>query len=500
VPSATRRSLWHATAEATRYPPLDGDATADVVVVGAGATGLTVGLYLAEAGLRVTVVEARGLAAGTTGGTTGKVTSQHGAIYADLIERHGEGTARAYGQANEAAVAAVADLCERHGIQADLERADSCLYGLGDGEVDALRHELQAVERLGLPASWTTTTELPFEVAGGIRFAGQAQLHAVRYAEGLARALAGVPGCRVHTGTRATQVEEQGDGVVVTTQQGRVRADHAVLATLAPITDRGFEFARQRAVRAYGVAAPVPGEGPAGTYLSAGPPDRSVRRYRHGDETYVIVVGASHDVGHEQHTDDHDEALVRFVRDHFGAEDVPYRWSAQDLVSDDRLPFVGPTPFADRIHVATGFQKWGLSNGVVAAEILTAGIVGTAHPLTAVYSPRRATLTESARQFVAHNREVAVRFVADRVSPAAGSVDEIPAGGGATVRMGGRLVAVSRDEQGGLRTRSATCSHLGCIVQWNVVERSWDCPCHGSRFTPDGEVLDGPATAPLHDA
>lgn len=494
-----RRSLWQATAEAATYPQLDGNLTTEVLVIGGGVTGLTTAVLLLEAGADVTVVEAVAVGHGTTGRTTGKVTSQHGLIYQELVDAHGDHVARTYGRVNQEAIDQVRGLVDRHGIDADLEDADAFVYTEQAGQVGRLRREAEVAAGLGLPAEWTDTTDLPFEVAGAVCFSGQAQLHAVRYVAGLAAVVAAHPRGQVIEGTRAHAVRERDDAVTVDTDGGRVSADHVVVATLLPIVDRGFEFARTVASRTYGIAARAAGDAtvPAGMYISAEQPSRSIRRHREGDATYVIVVGDAHETGHDTDTGRHDAALADFARDRLGATDVRHRWSAQDFTSVDLLPFIGSPPFARRIHVATGFNKWGLTSGTAAAGIITDQINGRGPAHAAIFSPTRRTITASARGFLRHNLDVAKRFVADRALPDATSIDDIPAGGGGVVRRDGELLAVSKDAEGVATVRSAICRHLGCVVQWNRAERSWDCPCHGSRYGADGGVLDGPATRPL---
>lgn len=492
-----RLSIWQATATASSRQPLRGDVDTDVAIVGAGITGLTTAALLADAGARITVLEARDVGAGTTGGTTGKVTSQHGLIYHQLVQRHGEEAARAYGDANEAAIALVHDLSERYALDAELTRSAAYVYTEDESQLAAMERELEVAQRLGLPASWSTTTDLPFDVLGAVRFDGQAQLHAVKYLQGLADVVSGTPECAVHEGSRVVSVEVDGERIVVRTSRGTVRADHVVLATLLPIIDRGFEFARAEPSRTYGVAA-VLGDQPApeGMYISAEQPSRSIRHHHGSDAEYVIVVGGAHRTGAGPDGQP-DDALARFVRDRLGANEVRYRWSAQDFMPADLLPFVGEVPFGRRIHVATGFNKWGLTNGTVAARIISDAITGRDNPYAEVFSNGRLAVTASAKKFVEHNAEVAKHFLGGRLTSALRSIDDIPPGEAAVVLQDGEYRAVVKDEQGGVTVRSAVCRHLGCIVQWNRSERSWDCPCHGSRYATDGTVLEGPTTRPL---
>lgn len=492
-----RSSIWHATATGPAHDPLAGDVETDVLVVGAGLTGLTCGVLLAAAGADVTVIEARRIGSGTTGGTTGKVTSQHGLIYQDLLDQHGEEIAGGYGRANEDAIGTIRELVDRHGLDADLDTVDAYVYAEDDEQVARLQRETEVAQRLGLPARWSDDTDLPFPVAGAVRFDGQAQIHALKYLHGLAGAFTGELSGRLHEGTRAVTVRDGFRGRVVETPRGVITAQHVILATLIPIMDRGFEFARAEPSTTYGVAASIEGELPDGMYISAEQPTRSIRHYHTEDEAFVIVVGDAHRTGTERDTGRHNDELVAFARDRFGAQEVAYRWSAQDFVPVDHLPMIGELALATQVYVATGLNKWGLTNGTVAASIITDTILGRDNPYAEMLSTTRTTLTASAKGLLQHNLDVAKRFVGDRISPGGYSVDDIPPGGAGVVLMDHQYIAVSKDEDGTVTTRSAICPHLGCIVQWNEAETTWDCPCHGSRYAPDGEVLCGPATSPL---
>ncbi|MDQ3932318.1 MAG: FAD-dependent oxidoreductase [Actinomycetota bacterium] len=488
-------SIWRATGPARTYPRLEGAGHADVIVVGAGITGLTTALLLKEAGARVVVIEAERLGHGTTGGTTGKVTSQHGLLYADLIEQKGEDAARAYAEANENALSLVQQIARRYELDADLVAADAYVYTEQPGQAERMHAELEAAQRLGLPASWAEETELPFPIVGAVRFERQLQLHAVKYLHALAVAVDG-GGSSVHEQTRALDVVEGGQPRVIT-EHGTLRADHVVLATLLPILDRGFEFARTHPSRAYGIAARIDGETPVGMYISAESPTRSFRPYRAREDNYLIVVGNSHKTGQEPDTGAHYEALVNFARERFPVSRIDYRWSAQDYMPVDNVPYIGKVAFGGSVYVATGLKKWGLSNGTAAAEIIADSILSRGSRWAEVFSTTRLEVIRSVRELLQHNVDSAKRFAGDRFRSVFTTVADIPPGGGGVVLTGGEQVAVAKDEGGRTTAVSAVCRHLGCIVQWNPAEQTWDCPCHGSRYDRDGRVLTGPATRSL---
>jgi glycine/D-amino acid oxidase-like deaminating enzyme/nitrite reductase/ring-hydroxylating ferredoxin subunit len=489
--------LWAVDVEPASHPPLVEDTDVDVAVVGGGITGTTAALLCRQAGLRVALLEADRIASGTTGGTTGKVTSQHGRFYADALDQHGEGVVRTYARANEAAVDLLEELLDQHGIDALATRAPSLLYTRDPDQVDALRAEADAARRVGLPAAFEDTTSLPYAVAGAVRFEDQLQLHPTRLVDGLARAVA-TDGSVVHEHSRVLDIAEDGDAVTVSTAQATVRARHVIVATLLPIVDRGFEFARARPVRAYGIAVDLDGEPPTPMHLSIDSPSRSLRRYDGPSGTRLVVVGNSHETGHGHDLADNYRDLIDFARTHFPVREVTHRWSAQDFMPVDGLPYIGRLSFSERIQIATGLKKWGLTNGVVAARIMTDHILDQPNAWAEVFDANRGQRLASYAEMIKDNLHVAQRFAADRVTLGdREDVADLAPGQGRVVRIEGRPVAVHRTEGGELQAVAATCTHLGCLVDFNDAETSWDCPCHGSRFAPTGEVLDGPAVHPL---
>jgi glycine/D-amino acid oxidase-like deaminating enzyme/nitrite reductase/ring-hydroxylating ferredoxin subunit len=492
-----RESLWTATAPAPPLPRLEHDLDVEVLVVGAGITGLLAALALKRAGADVAVIEAREVGSGATGYTTAKLSSLHGLTYAELTSRHGPERARLHGEANEAGIAAIATLVDELAIGCDFRRRDNYTYTESRQELGRIEAELEAAQAAGLPAEFAPTVPLPFPVAGAVRFRNQAEFHPMRFLVGVLEWCTshGVP---VYSRTRATSLD-QGSPCQVRTRSATVRAEHVIIATHMPFADRGLFFARMHPERSYSIAAALEGsEAPLGMFISADAPTRSIRAHPVNGRETLLVGGEGHKVGQGGDTRARYERLETYARERFRVSAVHYRWSTQDNIPVDGLPYVGRLwPFSDRIHTATGYKKWGLAQAAHAAELLRDCVLGRPNRWSDVYSPARLGPASSLKKLAGENANVAWHFVADRVRNRGSAVAGLAAGEGRVVSQGAAQVAVAKDSDGTAHAVSARCTHLGCIVNWNPAERSWDCPCHGSRFDVDGEVLQGPAVAPL---
>ena len=484
-------SVWIDTApDQPEHPTLAGDVLADVAVIGGGIVGITTALLLEEGGARVALVEANRLARGVSAYTTAKVTSQHGAIYSHLRPNHGAEAARTYAEANEAGLAWIAERVERHGIECDLRRRSAFAYVSSSRKRAEIEREVEAAREAGLPADLVDDTPLPYAVGAAVRFRDQAELHPRKYLLGLAEQLR----CEVFEGSRALELDH-GEECVVTTEGGRVIADQVVLATHYPFLDRALAFPRVHPQRSYAICARIAGPPPEGMFISSDKPTRSIRAVPVDGEELLLVGGEGHKVGAGGDTEKRYEQLEDFAREHFEVVSVEHRFSTQDGVTVDGLPYVGKlNPLSGRAFMATGFAKWGITNGTAAAMILSDLVLGRENPWASTFDPNRLTLRASAWKLVTENAQVAAHFVGDRVTnPGIGSLDDLEPGEGGIVRVDGQRVAAYRDDDGSVVAVSPTCTHLFCQLNWNGAERSWDCPCHGSRFAPDGVVLQGPA-------
>ena len=488
--------LWVDTAPETNYPRLHDTIEVDVAVIGGGIAGLTAALLLKQGGVRVAVIEAGRVGTGVTGHTTGKVSSLQGLVYSELSRSFGEQGARSYGEANQAAIERIATLVEAEAIDCDFRRVANYTYAESEAGLKQVKQEAAIALELGLPATCTDSAPLPFPVRGAVRFDDQAQLHATKYLVGLARAVEG-GGSHVFEESRVTDVDE-GVPCRVTTESGAVIAGAVIVATNFPILDRGLFFARCHPHRSYLVAVALDAAPPEGTFISAEAPLRSILPHRAAYGDLLLVGGEGHRASERADVAERYGRLQAWAIERFPVASLEYRWSTHDAVPIDGIPYVGRiSPFSRHVYVATGFRKWGLSNGTAAAMILADQILGKPNPWASVFNSNRVKPLAGGRRFVAENLRTGIRLVCDRVASRRSGVPELGHGEGRVVELGGEKVAVHKDRSGKLSAVSAACTHLGCIVEWNGTDQTWDCFCHGSRFDHTGGVLQGPATKDL---
>jgi glycine/D-amino acid oxidase-like deaminating enzyme/nitrite reductase/ring-hydroxylating ferredoxin subunit len=490
-------SYWVATTPETSFSSYPGgDLKVDVAVVGGGITGLTTALLLQQVGASVAVVEAGRVACGVTGYTTAKVTSLHGLTYAKLTTTFGAEGARVYGEANQAGLERIARLVEQLGIDCDFERLPAFTYTEDPQRVSAIEEEVEAAQQAGLPASFSSQIGLPFPVQGAVRVEDQAQFHPRRFCLGLAEAIA-AGGGQVFEQTRALDLR-LGWPCTVKTEHGPLRAEHVVVATHLPFFDPAGLFAKTSPSRSYAAVVTLAEPAPPGMYLSADAATRSIRPLIAGGNQ-AVLAGEEHKTGHGRDTRSHYQALEAWAGERFPVESVDYRWSAQDYLPADNVPYIGRMiPGYGRLHVATGFKKWGMAHSAVAAMLLCDEITGRLNAWSGLFKATRLHPLASAKGLAVHNLDVGLRFTVDRLLTLRPPPAHALAPGEAGLReLDGEKVAAYRDQHGRLHAVSGRCTHLGCLVAWNAAERTWDCPCHGSRYTYDGQVIQGPAVKNL---
>jgi glycine/D-amino acid oxidase-like deaminating enzyme/nitrite reductase/ring-hydroxylating ferredoxin subunit len=488
-------SIWSSTTPETSYSPLPGDRAVDVAVVGGGMTGLTAAEALSEAGAEVAVVEADRIARGVTGKTTAKLTAQHGLVYDDVRSEYDEDTARLYGEANQRAIDAVEARADRLDVDCGFARTDAYTYTTARDRRETVADEVAAARASGLPAEFVEDVPLPVAVEGAVRVEDQARFHPRSYLLGLAESVV-ADGNHVYERTTARDVDT-GSRPRVATDRGTLTADAVVVATHFPFVDHRLFFARLFSHRSYVLAVRATDAPSEGLYLRENGSTRSVRTHADGDESLFLLGGEGHQTG-QSDAEERYERLTRYANEQFDVVEIPYRWSTQDYSTPDGIPFVGRLgPTASDVYVATGFGGWGMTNGTVAGELLADLVLGRPNPYRGVFDPKRLSAA-GVRTVVEENAGNAREFVEGWADGLSGGDDSTPPPGEArVVRRGGRPTGLYRDESGELHSVSAVCTHMDCVLDWNEAETSWDCPCHGSRFDVDGDVLVGPAVDSL---
>lgn len=491
------QSLWLATSESTNFPAQRADLTVDVAIVGAGITGLTAASLLKKAGLSVAVIEAEGVAQGVSGLTTAHITEALDRSCRQLIKDQGEDNARLAAESGRVALSRIAAFVREERIDCDFMRVAGFQYTEDPDALAELQAERAAGASIGSEMTLTHKVPLPFKVAGALRFDAQAQFHPRRYLLSLALAIPG-NGSHVFERTRVVEVEDS-EPCRVVTSGGTVTARHVILATHAPFNNVLLQT-KVASYRSYVLALRLKAgeEPPVGLFWDTEDPYHYIRSHASDDGPLLIVGGEDHKTGKDDDTSERFETLLAFAAARFKVASVQYRWSAQVIEPVDGLPFIGREQGSEHVYVATGYSGTGMTFGTLAAMINTDLILDRKNPYQELYDPSRFKAKASIVDFVKENVDFPVHLVKDRLKSAeATSLAEVARGEGKIVELSGEKTAVYRDEHGLLHAVSPVCTHLGCLVGFNNAEKTWDCPCHGSRFDKDGKVLNGPAETPL---
>jgi len=495
------------TAEALSFPSLESDARAHVCIIGAGISGLTAAYLLTRAGKAVIVIDDGPIGGGETGRTTAHISNALDDRYSNLMKFFGDDGVRRAAESHTAAIQRIESIVALEDIDCDFERVDGFLFLHEDGKRELLDDELEASHQAGL-----TDTGLferapldAFDTGLALRFPRQAQFHSLKYLNGLARAIVR-DGGRIYCGTKAKSIEDGAPAKVVTADDHTIIADDIIVATNSPVNDWMVMHTKQAAYRTYVVGLRVPkGAIPHMLLWDTADPYHYARVHsadKSGADYEILIVGGEdHKTGQAQDMDERFARLETWTRERFPmTSDVLYRWSGQVLEPVDGMAFIGKNPGADEhIYIVTGDSGNGITHGTIGGILLTDLIMGAENPWVDVYDPSRIPF-RAAPDYARENLNVAEQYTSWITPGDVGSVDEIPNDSGAVVRRGFHKIAVYRDASGTTHECSGVCTHLYCIVDWNDTEKTWDCPCHGSRFDPYGKVVNGPAIGDLEPA
>jgi glycine/D-amino acid oxidase-like deaminating enzyme/nitrite reductase/ring-hydroxylating ferredoxin subunit len=493
-----RPSLWQATVHQPDLASVPLPDSTDVLVVGGGITGLTTALRLQQGGRKTTLIEARVTAAGESGLTTAHLTEALDARYYSICDRIGRDAARLAAGMSREAIEQIAAFVADHSIDCAFERVPGFLYTDDADDSTELEKELEASREAGLDCSFTRDVPLPFEIAGAIRYENQAQFHAGAYLLGLAAAFRQAGGTVIER-TRFLSIEEDTPSRVVT-DRGVLTANDVVLATNVPVNNRLFLITKAHSYRTYALAVEAPEAAIGkGLFWDTAEPYHYIRLQEWSGKKWLIIGGCDHKTGENEETEESYAALEHYSRRRFGIGEPAFRWSGQVIEPIDGLPYVGRNSGSEHLWVATGYSGQGMTMGTTAGIVLSDLLLGKGNHFAELLSPRRIELS-TAFEYIAENvdfpKELVLQHLLRRDVEKIG-LAQIAPGEGKIVQLDGKKVAAARGTDGTLFTLSPTCPHMGCAVRWNRAESSWDCPCHGSRFSLDGTMLNGPAATDL---
>lgn len=473
-------SIWSKTCDIKLRESLNEDIKTEVLIIGAGLAGILTSYMLKQKGVQIIIVEASRIASGQTKNTTAKITSQHGYIYHNLINNFSREKALMYAKANQLAIGDYVNIIKTHSIDCDFERKDAYLYALENDSL--IKKEAEAAKSLGLPASFVRDVNLPFNTVGAVRFENQAQFNPLKFINALANQLT------IYENTPIISVKND----IAETKLSKIKAKHIVFACHYPfINVPGYYFARMHQERSYVIALENAAE-LNGMYIGIEENSLSFRNY--GE--YLILGNKGHRTGENSKGGQYDTLCQKALK-LFPQSRAVTRWSAQDCISADSVPYIGKYSESDEPwYVATGFKKWGMTSSMVAANIISDMIVKKDNPYKEIFSPSR--FPASQLKNLATDIGKSIKGITkEALFIPKSTVQSLPVGHGGVIELNGKKVGIYKESDEKFYAVDTKCTHLGCQLEWNPDEKSFDCPCHGSRFDYTGKLIDNPAQSDI---
>ncbi|UOQ85818.1 FAD-dependent oxidoreductase [Gracilibacillus salinarum] len=490
-------SIWLDT-EIKPFQPLHDSLQTDVTIIGGGITGVLTAYHLAKQGVKVVLLERDRLSQSTTGHTTAKITAQHDLIYDELIQHFGEENASLYYQSQKEAMAFYHKTIKMFQINCHYQQEHAYLYTNQPNNREKLEKESEAYQKLAIEGTLVDQIPFSFPHLKALRMNTQAQFDPRTFLKTIVAEIEKYQG-HIYERTTAVDIDYQSNTIVRTARGHNIITDNVVVATQFPFYEgKAFYSTRMYPSRSYVVGFTSSEAYPGGMYLDVDQPIRSIRHVQKEDKTIWLLGGQAHKTGQQQqHADPYTE-LTQFANRYLRSQAFHYQWSAQDYETLDKLPYIGAlNKRHPNVFVATGYRKWGMTNSAVAAQLLADLIVGKENPYKKLYQPQRFHADPDLKAFMRNNSDVATEFIKGKLSKT-DRVEQLKPNSSAKIKHDGKTIGVYKDDDDQLHAVDPTCTHLGCECNWNQSEKSWDCPCHGSRFNYDGKVIEGPATKNLN--
>ena len=491
-------SLWiETTKDDISFNELNQNKEIDICVIGAGLFGLTTAYYLSKNGKKVVVIEKDKIGEKVSGNTTGKITSQHGLFYEHLINDYGKEYAKKYLEANEEAIENIKEIIKKEQIECEFYKQNAYVYTTQEDEVIEIQKEVEAVKELGKEAEFVTQTELPFKIKGAIKFKNQAQFHVRKYMIGLCKAI--LKQNEIYAYTTVTDVVKEGNEYNIYTDRGNVKAKYVVIATHYPIVNMpGFYFTKMYQSTSYLIAIETDKKLPQGMYISAKEPIYSFRTATYNGKQIFLIGGSEHKTGKAIEDNSNYEELEKKAKELYPDCKILFKWNTRDCISLDKIPYIGEySNIMKNMYVGTGFKKWGMTLSNIAGKIVSDKIMEKENKYETIFNSTRIKPIKNRWEVKNMVEETVKSIVLNKFKIEPEDLKQIENDNGAIIEINGENIGIYKDPQGKIYAVKPNCTHLGCLLTWNNLDKTWDCPCHGSRFDYRGRNIYEPAIKDL---
>ena len=493
-------SYWVESTKKTNYPEISENIDTDVLIIGGGITGIATAYMLSNSGLDICLVDADRMAMGVTANTTAKITSQHGLLYDYLLNSFGFETAKGYLDSNEDAIKTISDIIKKENIDCDFVSQDSYVYTCDKSNVAKIVDEVSALTSLGLNAEYVTESPLPFPIEAAIKFPGQAQFHPRKYLLSLLPILE-KSGVKILENSKVIDIKHIEDKYQVYVNKYKITAKYLVMASHYPIKNfPGMYFIKMYQDSSYAVGVELENDVFDGMYISCDEPVTSFRNtIQENGKKLLIVGGSSHKTGAtDVDIESSYKNIENYIKSIYPKSKIKYRWMTEDCVSLDKIPYIGEfSKFLPNMYVATGYKKWGMTTSHVAAKIISDKILGNENAYENIYTATRLEPIKNSKEFGNILKQSAYSLAINKFSAPIISYEELENDSGGVVDYKGKKVGIYKDKKGKMFAVIPYCKHLGCELSWNNLEKTWDCPCHGSRYDYMGKIITEPTTEDL---
>ncbi|SER11503.1 Glycine/D-amino acid oxidase [Gracilibacillus ureilyticus] len=494
-----RIPLWQEGSVIEKFPTLNKNEKTEVTIIGAGLTGLTAAYLLATNGVNVVVVDRDRIGNGTSGHTTAKITAQHGMVYNEFISHFGMEQASMYFLSQMDAMDKIEEIIQKHEIKCQFEKQDAYLFTNNEQNQRKLEAEFESYRKLNIDGEGLLEIPVNFPIKYALKMRNQAQFHPMQYMKALVDVII-EHGGKIYENTSVYDIDSNDHRVVRAVNQQTIVCDQVIIATHFPFFEgEAFYSARMYPSRSYVTGFTSNSKYPGGMYLSVDQPARSLRTVQHNNQEIWLLGGENHKTGQYNENNTPYDNLKELAQTKFDVKERMYEWSAQDYTTLDKLPYIGRlNKNREEIFVATGYRKWGMTNSMVAANVITDMILQKDNPYIDLYRPTRFHADPDLKKFITMNTNVAKEYIMGKIGTKNDEIDQLKQNSAMKMKHHGQTIGLFKDSQNKIHAVDTTCTHLGCEVNWNDTEKSWDCPCHGSRFQYDGAVIEGPAIEPLN--